>query len=73
MEKTKKQLVTALVFATTVSSIIVSNLAAFYFLGQYLEGKLLIAPWGKIVGIFCGMIVAVYSVYKVLKRDYIDE
>lgn len=73
MKSTKKQLFTALVFSTTVGSIIVSDLAVFYFLGQYLEGILFVSPWGKIIGIFLGIIVAVFSIYMLLKRDYVDD
>lgn len=73
MKSTKRQLFSALVFSTTVGSIIISDLAVFYFLGQYIEEKLSISPLGRTVGIFVGIAVAIFSIYKLLKRDYIDD
>ena len=71
--KTKReQLLAALAFVTTVGGTVVANVAAGFYAGKWLDGFFETAPWGRIGGIIVGMLTAVWSVYKILRRDYIN-
>lgn len=64
----REQLARALIFATTVSGILVGNIGIGYWLGVYADNYFIIYPYGKMLGIILGMIAAVWSVYLTLKK-----
>ena len=71
MNSKKEQLVRAVVFVSTVSSILIANLTLGYYIGKLLDTYLLQTPWGKIVGIILGMATAVLSIIKTVKTDFL--
>ena len=73
MKTGRQQLATALTFVTTVGVTVVSNVAAGFYLGRWLDGLLDGYPWYRIGGIMLGMVTAVWSVYKILRRDYFTD
>lgn len=66
----REQLARALVFATTVSGILIGNIGIGYWLGLYADRYFSVYPYGRIIGIGLGMIAAVWSVYLTLKKDF---
>lgn len=66
----REQLAKALVFATTVSGMLIGNICIGYWLGLYADDNFGVNPYGRILGISLGMISAVYSIYFTLKKDY---
>lgn len=68
----RQQLAAALVFVTTVGGTLVINVVAGFYAGRWLDDSCGVFPWGRIGGIITGMFTAVWSIYKILRRDYID-
>lgn len=66
----REQLAKALVFATTVSGMLIGNIGIGYWFGLYADDKFGLHPYGRIVGIALGMLSAIWSIYFTLKKDY---
>lgn len=66
----REQLAKALVFATTVSGMLIGNISIGYWFGLYADEKFSLHPYGRIFGIALGMLSAVWSIYFTLKKDY---
>ena len=66
----REQLARALVFATTVSGILIGNIGLGYWLGTYADNWFDWYPYGRILGIVSGMLSAIWSIYFKLKKDY---
>ncbi len=67
-----KRIIKALSFVTFVSSTLVGCLLLGYFLGGYADDFFSIRPKGRLIGLICGIILAVYSIYKHLRFNFID-
>lgn len=73
MKKDKfQEMVRALSFVSLVSTTTVTMLAAGFFGGQWLETKLDIYPYGRIIGIVCGLIMTVFALGKYIRENFID-
>lgn len=66
----REQLARALVFATTVSGMLIGNMGVGYWLGLYADNKFGLHPYGRIFGIVLGMVSAIWSIYFTLRKDY---
>ena len=73
MQTRRQQLAAALTFVTTVGVTLIANVAAGFYLGQWLDGQWGTYPWARIGGIVLGMATGVWSVYKILRRDYLND
>ena len=71
MRSKREQLIRAVVFVSTVSSILIANLTLGYYIGGLLDEYLFNFPWGRIIGIVLGMGTAVWSVIRTLKNDFL--
>ena len=71
MRSKKEQLIRAVVFVSTVSSILIANLTLGYYIGRLLDKYLLAYPWGRIGGIVLGMSTAVWSIVITIKTDFL--
>ncbi len=44
------------------------SLVVGFFLGQFLDKKLAITPWGSIMGLFLGLAAALRSIYQKIRN-----
>lgn len=73
MSSNREQLVRAVVFVSTVSSILIANLTLGYYIGKLLDEYFAIFPWGRVIGIVLGMITAIISIIKTVKTSFLNK
>jgi hypothetical protein len=62
----------ALLFATSVISIIAANILAGYYLGNWLDGYFSIERHTcRLIGTMAGVLTAFLSIYKIIVRDFL--
>ena len=71
MKTKKEQLAAALIFATSISGLLITNILLGYFGGTWLDENYTRYPFGRLFGIVAGMSTAVWSIYKTLKTDFL--
>lgn len=60
----------ALLFATSVISIIAANILAGYYLGNWLDGYFVVdGHLCRLIGTILGIVTAFVSIYKIITRD----
>lgn len=60
----------ALLFATSVISIIAANILAGYYIGDWLDGFFAVEKHTcRLVGTIMGIVTAFLSIYKIITRD----
>lgn len=71
MKEGWRDLAYAFSFTSFVGSALIAFIFIGYYVGDWVDINYLIAPYGKMVGIVLGLIFAVYSVYKHVRRYFL--
>lgn len=71
MKTKKEQLAAALVFATSISSLLITNILLGYFGGKWLDENYTQYPFGRLFGIVAGVFAAIWSIYQTIKNDFL--
>jgi len=68
MKETLESLMFGLSFVTFIGFSLVVFVALGYFAGLWVDNNYLLHPFGKIVGVLLGVLMAVYSIYKNVRK-----
>ncbi|MDR3349149.1 MAG: hypothetical protein LBO03_06060 [Acidaminococcales bacterium] len=58
-------------FMSFVSSTLIGCLISGYFAGKWVDGRFAVYPAGRIGGVVCGMVVAVWAIARHLKDNFV--